>query len=922
MCSICDRYGNTANPWFGPIGQVATHFVDSKYSTAFPADIIGTPHGPEPVPITLITIDTGDDMIAPTNPVLTVDGNHVIGTIDAPGDADFYQVQLVEGQTYQIGMYSYNLGPNLVGLADPFIEVYDSSGNLIVVGDGGAQTLRNDINSGFDVLLSYTADYTGTFYINARAFDQVADANNEGESVGDFEIFVQTPVPDAYVPYYDPDSPLYAIDWGTQVNRINQSQRNPDGNEGPRNTGNPIAVDPVSGEAFGHPGKNVITIYFARAGDVFTSIEDPTNPGAPPVLISSGTQDWEKDVVWTALGEFERVADVVYVEVDTREEADFFFTTYAGTPGPGVSLLGSMSPPDYPDEGLAQFNSGDYRWTEQNLQQGGFSYVTLIHEFGHGHGLAHPHDTGGNSGEMRGVSGVINSPAGPIPEPLGVYPNYTLGDFSLNQGVFTMMSYQDGWQTSPYGNAATDVGYGYLGGLMAFDIAAIQDKYGVNEETATGADTYTLKDVNAAGTYYSAIWDAAGIDQIVYDCGRDATIDLRPATLQYEEGGGGFVSFAYGIYGGFTIANGVAIENARGGSGNDTLIGNDSANRLTGGSGNDLLKGLAGIDVLDGGTGTDRLEGGAGGDRYYVDTGDIVIELGTDPDLDAVWARSSYVLTAGSHVETLGTADNRLTIAIDLTGNELNNWVVGNNGVNFLRGGGGDDWLTGYDGVDTLDGGSGTDRLEGGAGGDRYYVDTGDVVVELGTDAGLDAVYARSSFVLAAGSHVETLGTADNRLTIALDLTGNELNNSIVGNEGTNLLKGGGGGDWLNGLGGNDVLDGGAGLDTLIGGAGADIFRFASSSDSARGAADRVTDFAAGTDRIDLSLIDANSGTSGNDAFSFIGAAAFSGVAGQLRAFGSGSSWTVEADVNGDGVADLAIAVTTNAPLTVTEFVL
>ena len=83
-----------------------------------------------------------------------------------------------------------------------------------------------------------------------------------------------------------------------------------------------------------------------------------------------------------------------------------------------------------------------------------------------------------------------------------------------------------------------------------------------------------------------------------------------------------------------------------------------------------------------------------------------------------------------------------------------------------------------------------------------------------------------------------------------------------------------------------------------------------------------MTDFAAGTDRIDLSLIDANSGTSGNDAFSFIGAAAFSGVAGQLRAFGSGSSWTVEADVNGDGVADLAIAVTTNAPLTVTEFVL
>ena len=63
-----------------------------------------------------------------------------------------------------------------------------------------------------------------------------------------------------------------------------------------------------------------------------------------------------------------------------------------------------------------------------------------------------------------------------------------------------MMSYEDGWQDSPYGNAPTNVGYGYLGGLMAFDIAAIQDKYGVNEDYQTGNNTYILKDVNAAGT--------------------------------------------------------------------------------------------------------------------------------------------------------------------------------------------------------------------------------------------------------------------------------------------------------------------------------------------------------------------------------------------------------------------------------------
>jgi serralysin len=109
---------------------------------------------------------------------------------------------------------------------------------------------------------------------------------------------------------------------------------------------------------------------------------------------------------------------------------------------------------------------------------------------------------------------------------------------------------------------------------MAFDVAAIQDKYGVNEEWATGNDTYVLKDVNEAGTFYSCIWDAGGsADAITYSGARNANIDLRPATLEYEFGGGGWISYAFGIFGGFTIANGVTIENASSGSGNDTLTG-------------------------------------------------------------------------------------------------------------------------------------------------------------------------------------------------------------------------------------------------------------------------------------------------------------------------------------------------------------
>ncbi|HMJ93545.1 MAG TPA: RTX toxin, partial [Allosphingosinicella sp.] len=65
-------------------------------------------------------------------------------------------------------------------------------------------------------------------------------------------------------------------------------------------------------------------------------------------------------------------------------------------------------------------------------------------------------------------------------------------------------------------------------------------------------------------------------------------------------------------------------------------------------------------------------------------------------------------------------------------------------------------------------------------------------------------------------------------------------------------------------------------------------------------------------DKINLSVIDAIAGTANNDAFTFIGSNAFHNVAGELRATQSGGVWTIQADVNGDGIADLTIGLTTD----------
>ena len=340
------------------------------------------------------------------------------------------------------------------------------------------------------------------------------------------------------------------------------------------------------------------------------------------------------------------------------------------------------------------------------------------------------------------------------------------------------------------------------------------------------------------------------------------------------------------------LLTGTAAVNATGNAFANALTGNTAANTLDGGNGN---------DILIGGLGADSMIGGGGNDTYGVDNAlDSVVEL-AGGGTDRIDSSVSYSLALLDNVENLTLTG---TLANSATGNAFANTLTGNAAANTLDGG---------DGNDILIGGLGADSMIGGGGNDAFVVDNAlDSVVELAGGGTADRVNSSISYSLALLDNVENLlltGTA------AITGTGNAFANTLTGNAAANTLDGGDG---------SDMLAGGLGVDHLTGGVGIDRFILNSLAESAVGTGlrDVIADFVSGTDKIQLTAIDANSSTAANDAFSLIGTGAFGNVAGQLRYFADGGDTVLEGDVNGDGVADFQLQLTGNHTFFAADFLL
>ncbi|MEG3166329.1 cellulase family glycosylhydrolase [Sphingomonas sp. PB2P19] len=452
---------------------------------------------------------------------------------------------------------------------------------------------------------------------------------------------------------------------------------------------------------------------------------------------------------------------------------------------------------------------------------------------------------------------------------------------------------------------------------VTIDLAAASQRDGdAQGDTLTGIENVTgsgFADVLKGDAGVNLLQGGAGDDRLVLSSGRD-TMDGGDGVDTADFAAASSRIVANLVTGAVLVSNGAVtlrnVENMIGGSSGDQITGDDRANMLVGGGGG---------DYLDGGKGADWLIGGTGDDSYVVDAaGDMVIEQAGEGSDTVRTTLASYTL--GANVEKLllqgiGDQSGRGNAqANSLTGNAGANHLWGMAGTDYLLGKDGNDVLDGGDGNDVLDGGTGADTMIGGTGNDSYVVDNIRDVVTEQAGGGIDTVKSGiANFTL--GADVEKLiltgtgGQTGIGNALANVLTGSTGNDTLSGGAGNDTIDGGKGADRMDGGAGDDVLTGGAGADRLTGGAGKDVFKFAL-ADSNKSASDVITDFVQGLDRLDLSAIDASTAKGGNQAFAFIGNAAFSGSAGELR-YSSGTTdghaiVTVQGDVNGDGVADFA----------------
>jgi serralysin len=327
----------------------------------------------------------------------------------------------------------------------------------------------------------------------------------------------------------------------------------------------------------------------------------------------------------------------------------------------------------------AHVNVGSGWISKYGTETSSYSFQTFLHEIGHALGLGH-------AGDYDGSATYVSRTSDPD---YGDDSNFYVND-SWQTSVMSYFSQDD--------NTTVTADKAGLLSPMVADWMALAKIYGhvggFTGDTTWGFNTNIGTTVFANLARYAddmafTIIDGGGRDTVDFSgFSADQRIDLN--AQKYSSVGG--------LSGNMSIASGTVIENATGGAGADTLLGNSVANVLRGLDGADKILGNSGADTLRGGAGADTLTGGKGADVLIGGAGSDVFRLTSITESSTSAPDALRAGDGGAPFDGPGSASGD---RIDLSAIDAHTSLSGNQAFQFGGTAQGHLWLT-TDGADTV----------------------------------------------------------------------------------------------------------------------------------------------------------------------------------------------------------------------------
>ncbi len=539
-----------------------------------------------------------------TTAVLTL-GVSEYGTIASTTDEDWFRVELVAGQTYDFRL----LGIGADFDSDPLLRVRGSGGGVLAVNDDGFTS--NSATHESDAALTFTASYTGTYFI---------EADSGATSPGDYLLtgMVQNPAGRVFT--------IDEIAWQLTNN----------------------------GEAFFNSAE-AAAFNVGADGQLTVNVTALTTQGQ--TLARAALQTWTD------------LTGIQFVETTGTAEISFDDSAAGRVANANTVISGTTI-----TSATVMLSTG---WlTRFGTSFNSYSFETYIHEIGHALGLGH----GGNYNNSA-TFGTSN-----------YYQNDSL--------AYSIMSYMQAIGDEFGGpNTFVNADFRFMLTPVVADFVAIDRLYGSSTNTRIGNTTYGYNSNTGNAQLDAAVTYGSDVNFMVHDNGGTDTLDFSGSNAnQVLNLNADTLSNVLGGVFNLSVSRESVIENAIGGSGNDTITGNGADN---------ILEGGAGADSINGGEGSDTVS-------YSQSTAGVDIDLSRqDP------AAPGFRPPSGGHAQgdTLVSIEN----------------VIGSDFADRLVGLGGGSRISAADGNDTIFLGSGDDDVQGGLGADRITDSGGNDTIHGGS---------------------------------------------------------------------------------------------------------------------------------------------------------------------------------------------